>query len=628
MHYEDFILQVDSEDGRACSVRVDSPAGSGQRTFELPDDLSCGDSCPVDGDNARMLGGRLFETVFSDEVGHLYYGSLARMGESSRLRILIKLQPRSPGFAALASLPWELLYDPRDRFLSLHPQRSIVRHVELQRPEDSEPLNGPLRILVAAARPEQVPDLQWKRELQELQALKQEAEQLDVVLLEPVTPETLHEALLAGTQEGRPFQVLHFVGHGQSRAGRSHLIFEDDRGQPAKVDGESLVEELQGFPSLRLVFLNACRSGQMTGAANAMAGVATALVYGGVPAVIAMQHPISDGASLELSRVFYQRLVSGDPVDAALTEGRLAVRRSRRDGAEWSTPVLFGRTPKGQPFWTPDTVMEMSALRRRAWMAAASLVLVALVFLAFSWRVESHALEATRQNQEGLALLDQGELGGAREKFLSALQTDPDNPAFHSNLGDVESRAGRYTSALDYYRDAARLGPDDGLHAYNLGSMLVFLGHFEEALEPLRRAVDLDSVNAAAWNELATAYRELDRLDEASEAVEKGLDASASFAPLYKNKARIALLRNEPEKALAHLEEAKEHSFGNEDLWDRQEMHLRYAQAYLGSNRRAEGCQSLDELLRLDPVGIGPYAEPADDLNRRHNCFSTEENHA
>jgi hypothetical protein len=78
-----------------------------------------------------------------------------------------------------------------------------------------------------------------------------------------------------------------------------------------------------------------------------------------------MQLPISDQAAIAFSEAFYRRLGAGDPVDAAATEGRLAISRRDRRSAEWAVPALFMRVPNGCLFQT-DGARERSAAQGRA----------------------------------------------------------------------------------------------------------------------------------------------------------------------------------------------------------------------------------------------------------------------
>src|SRR6185295_7061216 len=96
------------------------------------------------------------------------------------------------------------------------------------------------------------------------------------------------------------YEVLHFMGHGGFEKGKGALFFENERGESAPISGEVLGESLRSIRSLRFVFLNACQSAAFPRQAglDPYTGVANALVIRGVPAVIAMQFPISDEAAI------------------------------------------------------------------------------------------------------------------------------------------------------------------------------------------------------------------------------------------------------------------------------------------------------------------------------------------
>jgi tetratricopeptide (TPR) repeat protein len=95
------------------------------------------------------------------------------------------------------------------------------------------------------------------------------------------------------------------------------------------------------------VFLNSCE-GARGSEGDPFSGTAATLVRRGVPAVVAMQYQITDSAAIEFSRAFYESLADGLPVDAAVTEARVAV--SMGSMLEWGTPVLYLRSPDGRIF--------------------------------------------------------------------------------------------------------------------------------------------------------------------------------------------------------------------------------------------------------------------------------------
>jgi hypothetical protein len=120
------------------------------------------------------------------------------------------------------------------------------------------------------------------------------------------------------------------------------LVLEDSNtGRAQRVDVTRLATLLHDHHPLRLAFLNACE-GARADRGEPFAGVAQRLVQQGLPAVLAMQFPITDSAATTLAQLFYEALADGYAVDAALAEARKAIYL---EGSvmEWGTPALFSR---------------------------------------------------------------------------------------------------------------------------------------------------------------------------------------------------------------------------------------------------------------------------------------------
>ena len=298
----------------------------------------------------ETLGDQLFQALFQGDLLGLYTLSLDTAASTGTgLRIELTLSPQNSDLAAVQALPWELLRPPgAPDFLGLNPRTPLTRFLIVPRPIPAATRPQTLRILAVRPLPPGLPTLDLTKELRNLQ----EAVGL-VAQVIPVAPtlDALRQALC-----GPESHVLHFMGHAQGGQTGNALLFEDEYGNPDLVTGTGLANLLAACPSLRLVVLNACDSAsvQKTGARgqdfNPFAGVANALVLAGLPAVIGMQHPISDLAAITFSRIFYQQLATGEPVDAAVTESRRAMYVEDRDSLEWTTPVLFLRAPHGDLF--------------------------------------------------------------------------------------------------------------------------------------------------------------------------------------------------------------------------------------------------------------------------------------
>ncbi len=365
IHYENFELQIGPRSGDRYLVRViRSPAGQGEGFVEHPlvaTDLDPGSGAarevrprPAGAPAVRgtlvETGSRLFRTVFADQIGSLFYQSLSGIGGAASgcgLRICLRINPRDRTLASLHQVPWELLYrEDTEDFLALSRQTPVVRSLDIPRPSVLPPLKPPLRILIVLSQAAKKDPLDLGDELGQLGAILRQNPDVEVEVLDSPDSRALRRAL-----SGTPVHVLHFMGHGgfDPRTGEGTLLFAGPEAGGVKISGQHLATKIKDLGSLRLVVLNACSTARSSADAgrNPFSGVATALVLGGVPAVVAMQSPIADPHAIAFSTAFYERLAGGLAVDEAVTEGRQAIHSLAPDGSDWAIPVLFMRTPSG-----------------------------------------------------------------------------------------------------------------------------------------------------------------------------------------------------------------------------------------------------------------------------------------
>lgn len=361
------------------TVVIDSPAGRGRGPFPLDpaqlEDLSLdlrslvrgsatdsGDAVrdlpPASSEaiQPRQIGARLYRALFSGPVGALLERSrgLVQGLPNTGLRLRIRISPGDPDLAALGRLPWELLYDEeRRQFLALKDRQLLLaRSLDVPQPATVTARERPLRILVARSSPSDLPGLALEQEADLISGAWARDSGVEIQPLERASLESLREALASS-----PFDVLHFMGHGEvdAETGEGCLVFEDQNGSRQLTPAPLLADILRDC-GLRLVVLNACSTAsyRATEGGDPFAGVATALILGGIPAVVAMQFPISDRASLAFSKGFYQSLAAGSPVDLAVAEARLAVRTEDSGALEWCTPVLYSSAPEVELICPPS----------------------------------------------------------------------------------------------------------------------------------------------------------------------------------------------------------------------------------------------------------------------------------
>lgn len=290
-------------------------------------------------------GDVLFQTVFPvGEARSLFDEAVATWPGVHPLRLRFVFEVDNPELQWLERLPWEILYWDRGKtFLSLDARFSLVRSLRVPfNVPRSHP--GTLRCLAAAPLPTGVTPLDL---MAERDAVQQELSAIPELVFEMVPSPTLsatREALLASKA-----QIFHFMGHGfRSRRDEGFefgLVFEDEFGRESRISAQGCAEWLQGLGA-QLVVLNACQTAAESTQQpdQPFHGVAQRLIRAGIPAVVAMRHPIGDRAARGFARMFYRRLTKGDSMEQALIEARLEMRRQDPERHRWITPAFFLRT--------------------------------------------------------------------------------------------------------------------------------------------------------------------------------------------------------------------------------------------------------------------------------------------
>ena len=311
------------------------------------------------------LGEELATALFPPGVRKLLDNS-RRQRDGEGLRVRLRLDTY-----ALADLPWEYLYlsppdtPPEQRgadgFLALDRRVSLARYEVLGQPPGSlAPLDADaFRLVTLLANPD-APDYRTLQLDAERRSIEQAVAGVPGIRAEfypDATVESLQEALT------REAHVFHFAGHGRfqgdlglalgSVPGKGFLVLLDGGRHATLFPADRLALTLTGR-GVRLAVLGACEAGRRDGT-NAWTGVAPALTRAGIPAVVAMQYTILDANALAFSRRFYRALAAGQPIDAAVTDGRLAIfNRSPDDERDWGVPVLYLRAADGVLFPPPN----------------------------------------------------------------------------------------------------------------------------------------------------------------------------------------------------------------------------------------------------------------------------------
>lgn len=308
------------------------------------------------------LGETLGRALLPDSVRSLWVAAMARLADDEGLRLRIRCDTYG-----LAELPWEYVHvTPPDLanerpgpegFLALNRRVSVVRYESQEGPQVALGAGvSPIRLVAVLASPagdERFGPLDVAAERRSIEQALGGVESVRAEFVPDATLDSLLGALAA------PAQVFHFAGHGVftgelgarygSQQGESAVVLLEDDAGARLLPAARLAMTLTGR-GVRLAVLTACETGQRD-AANAWAGVATALTRAGIPAVVGMQFRIRDGNAVTFSRAFYRALAAGQSVDGAVSDGRLAVFASTGDDErDWGVPVLYLRAQEGVLF--------------------------------------------------------------------------------------------------------------------------------------------------------------------------------------------------------------------------------------------------------------------------------------
>jgi len=324
---------------------VDSPAGTAVIETAMPlsaDDMARmigvldGTTRATRGDAAkaaRAIGERLFTTIISGDI-YTAYNVSRQKGD---LRIRLNLDEAGP----FADWPWELLRDPNGDYLALSPQTPIIRspHVKTTRPlkNISMPLRALAMITNVADQEALDVDAEWRTINEGTGSVRARG----LFKLDRADGGELN-ALQHSLQQEGDYQVFHFVGFGafDAKGEAGGLAFVDGQtNQTELVSGDALARELSAEHGVRLMVMNACQTPRQK-RKDPFHQVASDIVSGGVPAVVAMQVPMSDEASRLFAREFYRALAEGYSVEIAVTNGRRAISATT-GSLEWAAPALY-----------------------------------------------------------------------------------------------------------------------------------------------------------------------------------------------------------------------------------------------------------------------------------------------
>jgi tetratricopeptide (TPR) repeat protein len=331
-------------------------------------------------DPAPVIAARIEQHMA--EQGALLFAALFGASEESRAI----WQAAKPGLTKtrveIASvdtdIPWEFLREGENAtpialtalsFVRTPPEAPSGQPAARPRPE-------PLRILLAICRPARGADVPFRSVAGRLiQGLRRADTPCECRVLRPPTFERLRQELFEAREDGRPYDIVHFDGHGvyldqtaqalnqrpDPRRMRGYLVFETEDGEEQHINGALMGQVLQESET-PILLLNACRSahaepagqpGDSTtaGQQQPFGSLAQEVSARGLVGVVAMRFNIF----VETAATFVEQLYAGLTAGGTLGEAVAAARRSLAEN-----PIrTAGDHPRSVQDWCVPEVYEV-----------------------------------------------------------------------------------------------------------------------------------------------------------------------------------------------------------------------------------------------------------------------------
>lgn len=330
-------------------------------------------------------GKALYQAALSGESAREPLGEWSRKTGSRRFSVQVDFEPVEgtpaeetalirEAASDLLALPWEIMHDGTG-FLSQggNPVR-VRRRLPNRKTTISLRAKLPIRVLLLSPRPEVDEEnnpvgyldhrISARAVVAAVENLGEDLVKLDI--LHPPTFPALQAALKQAKDEGDPYEIVHFDGHGvyDRSVGLGALCFEDPRDQEKLgqrlmklVHATELAAELRAY-GVPLIYLDACQTAQAKFDPNA--SVAAKLLEEGVASVVAMSHSVLVETARRFVEPFYKSLAEGKRVGDAMLAGQKALFNDayRFDimGAgklhlqDWFVPVLYQEKEDAQLF--------------------------------------------------------------------------------------------------------------------------------------------------------------------------------------------------------------------------------------------------------------------------------------
>jgi len=195
-----------------------------------------------------------------------------------------------------------------------------------------------------------------------------------------------------------------------------------------------------------------------------------------------------------------------------------------------------------------------------------------------------------------LAMESKGsEIRPALYVYQDLVETFPNSPHAHFELGRVLQEMGRLREAKEQFDRSLALSPNDYQTLTRLGALLADQGDLKGARAQFERALDIDATNAEVQNNLGIVLDELGDLPAARLHLERALKIDPEYALAHGNLGIVLGRIGDMDGAVNHLERSLKIDP------DQPAMHNSLGEVLLKSGRTDDARKHFEEALRLAP---------------------------
>jgi hypothetical protein len=298
--------------------------------------------CLLEPRTLKVLGTQLWRLILDNDVGQALIQRIPKEGKPP-IRLSIEFDTNAN--SALKGLPWEFLFEPENEwFLATKTELLLTRYVTVPGKVATVGQVGEgegLRALLIVALPidPDYPTFDSSRvALGRLRKALKDVPNLEVAeLIDVWDPQAI-----SGELKAKEYHIVHVVGICRGDPGEPQIYLGgegDGFHDPAQfVD---CLTDTAPQPRPRLVILQLCDYKDGDASEN-FERMAPALIKGRVPAVLALQYAamVDEADKIGLGKQFYESLVKGDPIGAAVQASRHRLQKDRLD-RRFGTPVLY-----------------------------------------------------------------------------------------------------------------------------------------------------------------------------------------------------------------------------------------------------------------------------------------------